>query len=171
MQVAHFLEADLRPWSVALAAALFAPDASPEPPALSGSAAAAAAVANGAAPCESPWQCLDELRSFHGAVDAVLRASRLPLLEQLPRTPAEWQPVAIGSRAVAGALELSYREAAACCDAMHAVRGVQSLCFYWSEAMEDASGAEAGGAQRACSALASLSTPVSYTHLTLPTKA
>ena len=81
-------------------------------PARSGSASAAM-VASAAAHRQRAWRCLDQLRPLHGAVDAVLRASQLPLLEQLPRMPAEWQPAAIGSRGVAGALELSDSEATA----------------------------------------------------------
>ena len=95
-----------------------------------------------------------------GAVDAVLRASELPLLEQLLRTPAAWQSAVIDSRAVAGVLELSYREAAACCDAMHAVRGVHTLTLHSkgaSDAATDVTAAEAGE-PRACAAVASLST-------------
>ena len=96
--MAHFLEADLQPWAAALAAALFAPQPDEKL-------------------CQQSWNLLDALAPLGDAVDTVLRASELPLLEQLPRTPAEWQPAVIGSRAVAGALELSYGEAAACYDA------------------------------------------------------
>ena len=124
--MAHFLEADLRPWSVAIAARLFVPEPTQQPPFLT-AAAAAAAVETRAARRESAWQCMEELRPLHGAVDAVLRASEVPLIEQMCCTSAERQPAVIGSRAVAGALELSYSEAAACCDAMHAVRGVHTL--------------------------------------------
>ena len=149
MQVAHFLEADLRPWGAALANALFAPESG------SAAAAAAAAVVNSAAPCDSDsaWQCLEELRPLDGAVDAVLRAWRAPLLGKLPRTPAEWQPAVIGAEAISGSLDLSYSEAVACCDAMHAVRGVHTLSFCWSDALVDGSEAEA---ERACTAVASL---------------
>ena len=87
----------------------------------------------------------------------MLRASRLPLLKQLQRTPAEWQPRLISSHAVDGALQVTYREAAACCDAMHAVREVHTLTLQWSDALPDPS--EAGpGAQRACAAVTSLPT-------------
>ena len=94
MQVAHFLEADLQPWAAALAAALFAPQPPPH------------AATAGTACRESAWRCMEDLKPLDGAVDAVLRASELPLLEQLPRAPAEWQPAVIGCHAVAGALEL-----------------------------------------------------------------
>ena len=107
--MAHFLEADVQPWAAALSAALF-----------------------GADPwhVQSPpyaWERLEEIATLGDTVEAVLRRWRMPLLEQLPRTPAEWQPAVIGSRAVAGALELSYHELTACCNAMHAVRGVHTL--------------------------------------------
>ena len=172
--MAHFLEADLRPWACALAAALFAPHAVQpstvmpqrkarglasrdvsEAPGRSGSASAAMLVSS-KAHRESAWRRLEELRPLDGAVDAVFRASRLPLAEQLPRTPAEWQPAAISSRAVDGALELSYREAAVCCIAMHAVRGVHSLTLALHGASRIAMQADTG--ERACAALASLST-------------
>ena len=169
--MAHFLEADLQPWAAALIAALFAPDAaqqstalpprkarrlaSPgvrEAPAPSGSGAAAAVVSSNAARRDGAWQCLEELRPLHGAVDAVFRASRWPLIDQLPRTPAVWQPALIDSHVFHGALELSYREAAACCGAMHAVRGVHTLTLrYFPQEKE----AEVGDA---CTAVASLST-------------
>ena len=168
MQVAHFLEADLQPWGAALAAALFAPDPAQQPPASTASAAGAAAVSGSASLRESAWHCLKELSPLHGALDAVMRASELPLLEQLPRTPAEWQPAVIGSRAVAGALELSYHEAAACCDAMHAVRGVHALALHSQDCVaayaaadvpataQFAEAVEAVGA-RVCTAVAALS--------------
>ena len=121
--MAHFLEADLQPWAAALVATLFAPQ-----PAEEGR--------------ERVWNVLDALAPLGDAVDAVLRASRLPLLEQLPRTPAEWQPAVIGSHAVAGALTLSYDEAAACCDAP----GAHEACE------------TAAGQPRACAAEPPLST-------------
>ena len=109
MQVAHFLEADLQPWAAALAAALFS--TLNQAPAAAGSSAAAEAA--------GLWWCLEELAPLHEAVDTVLRASRLPLPEQLPRTPAAWRPAVIGSHVEAGALTLDSATAAACCDAMH----------------------------------------------------
>ena len=109
-------------------------------------------VVSSAAPRESAWYCLEELRPLHGAADGVLRAAKLPLLEQLRRTPAEWQPAVIGSRAVAGALELSYSEAAACCDTMHAVRGVHTLTLNTFPRTAET------GEPRVCTAVASLST-------------
>ena len=180
MQVAHFLEADLRPWGKALASALFARDAAQQPAALGGSAPAAHR--------DSAWQVLDDLTPLHGTVDAVLREWRGRLLDQLRRAPAEWQPALIGAKAIGGWLGLTYHEAAACCDAMHAVRGVESLCFHWSDALpypdepaaltreafdeeQATAAAEANaarfvpypsaaeaGAQRACTAVAALST-------------
>ena len=117
--------------------------------------AAAAAVVSSAARGERAWRCLEELRPLDGAVEAVLRASELPLFEQLPRTPAEWQPEAIGGRAVAGALELSYREAVACCDAMHAVRNVHTLTLHSKGA---SSAVTQVGEPLACAAVAALST-------------
>ena len=139
LQVAHFLEADLQPWAAALAAALFAPQPADERR-------------------EQAWNLLDALVPLGDAVDRVLRTS------ELPRTPAEWQPALMSSRVVAGSLELSYREAAACCDLMPAVRGVHALTFRCaSEAAtalaatgQDADEAEAVEA-RACTAVTSLS--------------
>ena len=124
-------------------------------PARSASAAAAAGVSC-AARCEAAWWCLEELTPLDSAVDAVLRAAELPLLEQLPRTPAAWRPAAIGSRADAGVLELSYRELAACCDAMHAVRGVHTLTVCKSFGASEHP-REPGTGERACAALSSLS--------------
>ena len=131
--MAHFLEADLRPWAVATAAKIFVPEPSQQPSFLTVDAAAAAVV-NRAERREHAWQCLEELRPLDGAVDAVLRASELSLLEQLRCTSAERLPAVIGSRVVAGALELSYLAAAACCDAMHAVRGVHTLTLLMTRA-------------------------------------
>ena len=168
--MAHFLEADLQPWAAALAAALFAPDAAHQStvlPRLASSrvrdapsrSAAATAEASSAARPEGAWRCLEELRPLHGAVDAVLRAAKLPLLEQLPRTPAEWQPALIDGHVVHGKLELSYREAAACCDAMHAVRGVHALTLRGSATAQDDTEIEAEVIELgACTAVASLST-------------
>ena len=108
VQVAHFLEADLRPWAAALAAALFGPQPAEDD-------------------ADSRWNFLDALAPLHGAVDAVLRAWRLPLREQLPLTPAEWQPAVISSHAVRGTLALSCSDIVACSGAMHAVHDVHSL--------------------------------------------
>ena len=151
LQVAHFLEADLQPWAAALAAKLFPSECNDEQPGNRESPATGDAHAPNAAalpqqavqldtmhrsgrltaattaPRLEVWRRLDALTPLGDAVDTVLRASRLPLLEQLPRTPAEWRPALIGSHAVAGALALHATEAAACCDAMHAVRDVHSL--------------------------------------------
>ena len=160
-QVAHFLEADLRPWAVAIAAKVFVPEPAQQPPFLT-AAAAAAAVVSRAERREQAWQCLEELRPLDGAVDAVLLASEVPLLEQLRCTSAERQPAVIGSRVVAGALELSYRAAAACCDAMHAVRGVHTLTLLMTlsdnadNGDEDDSEKAEMAVQRACNAVPSL---------------
>ena len=108
LQVAHFLEADLQHWAAALAAALF----DPQP-------------ADGRR--EQAWKLLDALAPLGDAVDTVLRASELPLLEQLPRAPAEWQPAVISSHAVGGTLALNCSEVVACSGAMHAVHDVHSL--------------------------------------------
>ena len=153
--MAHFLEADLQPWGAALANALFAPDAAQQPTALVGSAAAASVVSS-VARRDSAWRLLDELRPLHGAVDAVLCGWQGPLLEQLPLTPAEWQPALIGARAIDGRLELSFCEAMASCDAMPTVRGVHTLILRWSDAVQYLD--DAAVAQRACTAVASLST-------------
>ena len=172
--MAHFLEADLQPWAAALAEALFAPDAAQQStvlpqrkarrlaspgvrdaPAPTGSAAATAEVSS-AERREGAWLCLEELRPLHGAVDAVLHAAKLPLLDQLPRTPAGWQPALIDSHVVDGKLVLSYRKAAACCDAMHAVRGVHTLTLNVDTTAEDDTEAEVIELS-ICTAMASLS--------------
>ena len=135
LQLAHFLEADLKPWAAALAAALFSgaavPSTAEQPGDLvqgcTAAADTAAASSNNVVLWEDAWRRLDELAPLGDAVDAVLRAWRLPLLEQLPHTPAEWQLAVIGSHAVAGALAVSYDTAAACRGAMHAVHAVHSL--------------------------------------------
>ena len=65
--MAHYLEADLQPWADALTAALFADG-------------------DGGLSAEhraSLWNPLDELAPLGDAVDTVLHASRLPLLQQL----------------------------------------------------------------------------------------
>ena len=167
VQVAHFLEANLRPWAAPLAAALFCPIsaqhkarqlASPgvrDAPAQSGSASAAAVVSS-AARRESAWRCLEELRPLHGAAESVLRASELPLLEQLPLTPARWGPAVIDSHVVDGALDLSYLEAAFCCNPMHAVHGVHALTLHGSSVASDDTQAELLE-QRACTAVEALS--------------
>ena len=110
VQVAHFLEADLRPWAAALAAALFGPQPAEDD-------------------ADSRWNFLDALAPLHGAVDAVLRAWRLPLREQLPLTPAEWQPAVISSHAVGGKLTLCFPDFVRCSGAMHAVRDVSALAL------------------------------------------
>ena len=129
--MAHFLEADLQPWASGLAQALF-PDTLPSFP----SAAEAP---------KDHWQCvwrhLDELAPLGGAVEAVLRAWPLPLLEQLPLTPAEWHPDLLRSHVSAGELALSYGTAVLCCDAMPAVCDVHTLTLtletWQSGAMDD----------------------------------
>ena len=134
--MAHFLEADLKPWAAALAAALFFEAAVPD--GITGeqpgdlvrgctAAADAALASTNVAHWEEAWRRLDELAPLGDAVDAVLRAWRLPLLEQLPHTPAEWQPAVISSHAANGDLNLSFAAAAACRGALHAAHAVHSL--------------------------------------------
>ena len=106
--MAHFLEADLQPWVPLLAAALLA-------------------SSHTAAQHEAAWWHLDELAPLGDTISTVLRASRLPLRQQLPLTPPELQPAVISSHVVAGALTLDFAEAAACCDVMHAVEQVHVL--------------------------------------------
>ena len=118
VQVAHFLEADLQPWAALLTAALF----TASPP---------------AAQREAAWGRLDELAPLGDTISTVLRASRLPLRQQLPLTPVEWQPAVIGSHVVAGALTLDFAEAAACCDAMHAVQQVHVLSLHLPRSIND----------------------------------
>ena len=118
VQVAHFLEADMQPWEALLAAALFA--ASPS-----------------AALREAAWRHLDELAPLGDTIGTVLRASRLPLRQQLPLTPPEWQPAVISSHAVAGTLTLDFAEAAACCDAMRAVQQLHTLNLELSPKPDD----------------------------------
>ena len=174
VQVAHFLEADMQRWAAALAAALFAPqpadeDSSlPTTPALGdGAEARRKRPRNKRGYDNKPsmhtrsrerlWQLLDELTPLDNAVDAVLRASRQPLLEQLPLTPAAWQPAVIGSHAVAGALTLHSDQAAACSSAMHAVHDVHTLSIELSPAGGQRNGRNARGLRRAlCSAVATL---------------
>ena len=144
MQVAHFLEADEQPWAHTLAAAVIADqlqaselqasELQTSEPQASERQASERAVDGRTGTCESPWlqedavrRRLAELAPLGGTVDAVLRAARLPLAEQLPWTPQKWLPAVISSHTAGGHLRLTVSAAAACCDAMHAVRGVQSL--------------------------------------------
>ena len=136
VQVAHFLDADLQPWAAALAAALFTeaacPAAGAQPSDQLGGGREQAEVAPANKHCErwqAAWRRVGELARLDGAADAVLRAWRLPLLEQLPRTLAEWQPAVISSHAVNGALRLDFATAAACRGAMHGLHDVHSLSF------------------------------------------
>ena len=139
MQVAHFLDADLQPWAAALAAALFTDPAFPPAAAqyshqVEGNDAKAevASAGNNLVIRQAVWRRLDELARLGGAADAVLRAWRLPLREQLPLTPAEWQPAVIGSHAVSGVFQLRLPTASACRGAMHAVHDVHSLSLDFS---------------------------------------
>ena len=137
MKVAHYLDADLEPWAAALAAALFVEPAFPaaEAPHKLGASAAQAETALASDHLEllqAAWGRLDELARFGGATDAVLRAWRRPLLEQLPLTPAEWQPALIASHAADGALELDFAMADACRGAVHAVHDVHTLSLDFS---------------------------------------
>ena len=86
-------------------------------------------VCSQAAARRQTWRHLDELAPLGDAADAVLRAWRLPLREQLPLTPAKWQPAVISSHSADGWLTLDCAEAAACCNAMRGVRGVHSLAL------------------------------------------
>ena len=141
--MAHYLEADLQLWADALTEALFADG-------------------DGGLSTEhraSLWHPLDELAPLGDAVDTVLRASRLPLLQQLLRTPAEWQPAVLRNHTVAGALELSDADAAACSDAMPAVHGVHSLTLYGFST--NAKRAETD-TQRLCRVVASMPTLHSF---------
>ena len=128
MQVAHFLEADLQPWGAALAAALFATE--PKQPSDEASTDAGALICGSVARSKGTWEHLEELKPLGDAVDAVLRGWRLPLREQVLRTPAEWQPVVIGSHAVAGALELTSDDTMACGDNMQAVHTVHTCTVH-----------------------------------------
>ena len=146
VQVAHFLEAELLPWATALAAALFSP---PEHALQQDSRAANAS--------EETWEHLHALAPLGDAVDTVLRASRLPLLEQLPLTPAEWRPAVISSHTIDDALTLTGAEAAACCDDMHSVCEVEMLTLNLQASAAAESGAVATSEQhRACSAVAAM---------------
>ena len=129
VQVAHFLEADLQPWGAALTATLFASGDLPPSEQQHGSTAQAdaAPACSTVARRQDAWQHLHTLKPLGDAVDAVLRASRMTLLEQLPCTPAEWQPAVIGSHAVNGELTLDFATAAACQGAMRDLHDVRSL--------------------------------------------
>ena len=90
VQVAHYLDADLQPWAAALAAALFADASVPAAEAQPShqleeneAQAEAAPASNSLALLQPAWRRLDELARLSGATDAVLRAWRRPLLEQL----------------------------------------------------------------------------------------
>ena len=78
---------------------------------------------------DAAWRHLDSLSPLGDASSVVLRAWRLPLLQQLAVTPAEWQPAVIGSHTAAGALTLDGTTAAACGDSMRRVHDVHSLTF------------------------------------------
>ena len=174
VQVAHFLEADMQRWAAALATALFAPqpaveDSTVVQPTTQAEGAGAEArrkrlSCNGDTASRPDWQArerlwdlLAELVPLADAVDAVLRASRRPLREQLPLTPAEWQPAVIGSHAVAGALALHSDQAAACSSAMHAVHDVHTLTLKVSPDGSPRNGRDARETRRAlCTAVATL---------------
>ena len=144
VQVAHYLDADLEPWAAALAAALFTDAAFPPAAAQSShqiegneAQAEAAPASSNFALRQAVWRRLDALAGLDGAADAVLRSWRRPLLEQLPLTPAEWQPVVIGSHAVSGVLQLRLPTATTCRGAMHAVHDVHSLSLDFSVPRHD----------------------------------
>ena len=160
-QVAHFLEADLQPWAAALGAALFTPfdaaTSAEQPPkprraawramlhklvrrarvrGAQARAAASHAQSSQAAARREAWRHLDELAPLGGAADAVLRAWRRPLREQLPLTPPEWVAAVICShgrgadgrgadghgRGADGRLTLNDADIAACLTALRALR-------------------------------------------------
>ena len=155
MQVAHFLEADLQPWAAALAAALF--DSKPRPPAVPANAPQPSERGSSArVPLTrhaDAWRLLEEVAPYGDTVDTVLRASRLSLLQQLPLTPAEWQPAVVHSHAVAGALKLDSAAVDACCDVMPALHGVESLSLHLNR---HAVHAEEWALRRVVTAVASL---------------
>ena len=159
MQVAHFLEADLHPWAAALAAARFdsashsaAVPADAPHPSERGSSAPAPLTRRADA-----WRLLGDLTPLGDTVDTALRASHQPLLQQLPLTPAKWQPAVVRSHAVAGALTLDSAAVDACCDVMPALHGVESLSLHLNchRAVYIAH-AEEWALRRAATALASL---------------
>ena len=172
-QVAPFLEADVQPWAAALASTLFvhspplmatlaaaAAEAPPQASTLGSEPQAEDAQAGSSADgVQDAWQRLDELAPFGGAVDAVLRAWRLPLLDQLRRTPEAWHPALLRSRVTAGELELSFAAAALSSVAMHALSDVHTVTLDVGEGIDiaDVFDAEVIG-RRVCSALASLRT-------------
>ena len=133
MQFAHYLDADLQPWATALAAALFpvaaVPTAEVQPPGqLEGDAAQAVeATSSRLVRWQDAWRRLRELAPLGDTIVTVLRAWRLPLHEQLPLTPAEFQPAVICTHAVNGSLKLDVATADACHGAVHAVHDVHTL--------------------------------------------
>ena len=175
VQVAHFLEADMRPWALRLANCLFPGCVRRECffdyfmlrlPWLKQTfnmigverRESESDDVDGAARQQEAWRCLDELASLGDTADAVLRAWRVPLHVQLPLTPAAWVPAVICSHVDAtGALELHACEAAAHCDAMHAVRGVQSLTLQpWRSGQAARARMSEQEVARVCAALSAL---------------
>ena len=165
--MAHFLEADVQPWAAVLARTFFAPtlaaaEASQQASPLTSQTQAGEEQAGSSADgLQDAWRRLDELAPLGGAVDAVLRAWRLPLLKQLPLAPAAWHPALLHSHITAGQLELSCA-AAVSCDAMHALSDVHTVTLDLEESTADGSDAEVM-AHRVRSALASLRTLRSLT--------
>ena len=84
-------------------------------------------VCSQAAARRQTWRHLDELAPLGDAVDAVLRASRLPLREHLLIAPAEWQPAVISSHAEEFVLAIDFATAGMCRDAIWAVSGMHVL--------------------------------------------
>ena len=168
VQVAHFLEADLQPWAAVLADKLFQPvrmvparRASEVQAAATGSSARATALAASrrAARIEKVWRHLDELAPLGDAVDAVLRASRLPLREHLLIAPAEWQPAVISSHAEEFVLAIDFATAGMCRDAIWAVSGMHVRSIHLDlQSSSDAAfdGGAEPTAEVVCAALASL---------------
>ena len=134
MQLAHFLEADVEHWASLLAAVLFPKRALPAAATQPSAQLQGCATPSEATPACSTlagqadaWRHLDELAPPVDVIDAILRASPMPLLKQLPLTPAEWQPAVISSHAANGALEMESATSAACRGATHAVHDVHSV--------------------------------------------
>ena len=106
---------------------------------------------------QQTWRHLDELAPLGDAADAVLRAWRLPLCEQLRLTPAKWQPAVISSHVADGWLTLDCAEVVACSNAMRGVRGVHSLALNLKpDRPAEGSKAACQGAHRAIAALPTL---------------
>ena len=134
VQVAHFLEADVQPWTNVLAAAVIADELQASDHAVAGPTHGHTGTAQWQEPLR---RRLDDLAPLGDTVDAVLRAAHLPLAEQLVWTPAKWQPAVISSHIdTSGTLTLHASEAAACCNVMHAVRGIRTLILRFTSSSD-----------------------------------